>query len=337
MSANNLPLFPASVRVSVALCTYNGSRHLLEQLESIQQQTHLPDELIVCDDCSTDSSVDVVHAFAAQASFPVRVSVNDANLGSTRNFGQAISLATGDIILLCDQDDVWLPDKIKRFVEMFAAHPEVEGFFSNAWLISASTGPTTDDLWTVLGLKGQDRQFATTDKVSELMVRSNVAFGTVFGIRASARSRVLPIPDPLPGGHLHDGWIATVLASKKSLRGFDEKLSLYRQHAQQQVGVQGREASKLWARLTMASATRREQLTRHRQGLESTRQLLHARLAANEFDNEPLIATIAHLKMRLELPRPRWRRLGPILRAVMRGEYRRHAAPLGSPLRDLFF
>ena len=327
----------SNLPVSVALCTYNGAKYLLAQLESIRLQTQPPHELIVCDDRSTDESVDIVRGFAAQAPFAVRIIVNDANLGSTRNFEQAIQLATGDLILLCDQDDVWLPGKVQRFTEMFTAHPAVEGFFSNAWLVRSAQEPTTVDLWSSLHLTGKRRRMAMTDEVAELMVRANVAFGTVFGIRAAARASVLPIPHPLPGGYLHDGWIAMVLASRKSLRGFDEKLSLYRQHAQQQVGVRGRQASGLWARMRTASAARREVLRRHREALEGLRQLLRANPAAGAFDNEPLDATIAHLKRRLELPRPRWQRLGPVLRAVLRGEYRRHAAALGSPLRDLFF
>ena len=329
---------PSSVlaRVSVALCTYNGERHLLEQLESIRQQTRLPDELIVCDDHSTDGSMEIVREFATRAPFAVRVVVNDTNLGSTRNFEQAIQLATGDIILLCDQDDVWLPEKVLRFTEMFATYPAIEGFFSNAWLVRSAQERTAVDLWSVLGITGERRRLATTDQVSELMVHGNVAFGTVFGIRASARASVLPIPLLLPGGHLHDGWIAMVLTCRKTLRGFDEKLSLYRQHEQQQVGVTGRGTGSLWGRLRTSSQVRRHILAEQRATLERFYQLLRENPFADGFDYEPLTAIIAHLRMRLELPRPRWQRLRPVLSAVLRAEYRRYSASLGSPLRDLF-
>ena len=72
--------------ISVALCTYNGERFLWEQLESLARQTQLPDELVVCDDCSTDHTVDLVHKFALTAPFKVRVFVNEQQAGVTKNF-----------------------------------------------------------------------------------------------------------------------------------------------------------------------------------------------------------------------------------------------------------
>ncbi|MCA1556539.1 MAG: glycosyltransferase, partial [Acidobacteria bacterium] len=87
-----------TVKFSIALCTYNGARYLPAQLDSIAAQTLLPDELVICDDCSTDETRDVITSFAARAPFAVRLYVNEVNLGSTKNFEQAISLCTGDII-----------------------------------------------------------------------------------------------------------------------------------------------------------------------------------------------------------------------------------------------
>ena len=68
-------------RISIALCTYNGERFLPQQLASIQQQTRLPDEVVVCDDKSTDRTVEMVRAFAASVSLPVRIFENERNLG----------------------------------------------------------------------------------------------------------------------------------------------------------------------------------------------------------------------------------------------------------------
>ena len=106
--------------VSVALCTYNGTRYLKDQIDSIASQTRVPHELVVCDDCSSDDTVKILEAFASRAPFPVRLSVNPTNLGSTKNFAQAIALCRGDIIALCDQDDVWHPAKLERLASVFA-------------------------------------------------------------------------------------------------------------------------------------------------------------------------------------------------------------------------
>ena len=84
-------------RISIALCTYNGASFLEAQLESYQTQTRLPDELIACDDGSTDATGDILAAFARRARFPMRVHANPARLGATKNFEQAIGLCSGDL------------------------------------------------------------------------------------------------------------------------------------------------------------------------------------------------------------------------------------------------
>ena len=99
--------------VSIALCTYNGEKFLDLQLESLRHQTVAPDELIVCDDASSDRSVEIVEAFARRVSFPVRLFRNARNLGYVKNFEQAISHCTQDLVFLCDQDDLWDARKIE--------------------------------------------------------------------------------------------------------------------------------------------------------------------------------------------------------------------------------
>ncbi len=97
---------PGRLRISIAMCTYNGARFLPEQLASFAAQERLPDELVVCDDGSTDATMEILQDFAATALFEVRVERNPQNLGFVRNFEKTLSLCTGDIVFLSDQDDV---------------------------------------------------------------------------------------------------------------------------------------------------------------------------------------------------------------------------------------
>ncbi len=108
--------------ISVAMACYNGERYIREQLDSIAAQTLLPLELIVCDDVSTDATAEIVADFAKSAPFPVRLINNAANLGHSDNFFKAAGLCRGEWIAFCDQDDVWLPNKLARVTEAVSHH-----------------------------------------------------------------------------------------------------------------------------------------------------------------------------------------------------------------------
>lgn len=109
------------MRVSVALATYNGERFLAEQLASIARQTWQPWELVVCDDGSTDRTVEVARGFAHTARFPVRLHENPRRLGYADNFLRAASLCEGDLVAFCDQDDIWSEHKLERMVQALTA------------------------------------------------------------------------------------------------------------------------------------------------------------------------------------------------------------------------
>src|SRR3712207_5958138 len=141
---------------SVAMCTYNGARFLGAQLASVAAQTRTPDELVVCDDRSTDETARVVRDFAKSAPFPVRLHVNEENLGSTRNFERAVSMCEGDLIALCDQDDVWLPQKLARLEEEFARDASALAVFSDAGVVDEEARPAGQGLWESVGVRPEE-------------------------------------------------------------------------------------------------------------------------------------------------------------------------------------
>lgn len=99
-------------KLSVAIASYNGARHIGEQLRSIAAQTVAVDEVVVADDNSTDGTREVVAAFAERAPFPVRIVPHERNVGILENFYSAFDACTGDVIFYCDQDDSWRADKV---------------------------------------------------------------------------------------------------------------------------------------------------------------------------------------------------------------------------------
>src|SRR6266851_3311364 len=107
------------MNISIAMCTYNGERFLQQQLDSIAQQTLLPAELVVCDDGSTDRTIEILEDFASSAPFAVRIHRNETNLGYRANFMKCAMFCSGDFIAFCDQDDVWRPDKLARQIDHF--------------------------------------------------------------------------------------------------------------------------------------------------------------------------------------------------------------------------
>lgn len=109
-------------KISIAMATYNGERFLSQLLDSLFNQSMKVDEIIVVDDCSNDETVNILKIY--QNKLPIKIYVNDVNLGVNRNFEKAVSLTTGDYILLCDQDDVWLSSNVESKVQALAIMPQ---------------------------------------------------------------------------------------------------------------------------------------------------------------------------------------------------------------------
>jgi len=108
------------MRISVAMATYNGERFISEQLHSLAAQTLRPDELVVSDDGSTDTTLRIVESFARSAPFPVLILRNRVNVGFTLNFFRAAAQCSGDLLVFCDQDNVWLRHKLERCAGIFS-------------------------------------------------------------------------------------------------------------------------------------------------------------------------------------------------------------------------
>lgn len=314
-------------RISVALCTYNGERFLPQQLASIAKQTRLPDELVVCDDRSSDRTVALVREFAASSPYPVRIFENDHNLGYAANFERAIRLCEGNLIALSDQDDIWYPIRLARSEQEFAAHPQAGLVFSDADVIDDSDESAGPTLWQRLGFAGKREQELIAGNYVVLAKHRFVTGATVM-FRAGLRDRFLPIGD----GWIHDEWIALIIAAFSDLRPIDQPLIRYRIHHSQQVGLR----NKLEQRAQGNSRARRHWL-RLAESVKELQQLCHV-LSAMVLDDgrSVLPAYLEHLQFlsfRAGLPAARLARLVPILGRY--SQYGVHASGLASVLKDL--
>ncbi len=112
--------------VSVVMATYNGAEYIGEQLDTIREQTRPADELIVCDDGSTDNTVDIVREYISTHDLEEKWHVyrNPVNLGFADNFNHAASMATGDLMFFSDQDDRWDPEKIGIMEKIMQEHED---------------------------------------------------------------------------------------------------------------------------------------------------------------------------------------------------------------------
>lgn len=135
------------MKASVALCTYNGAKYIYEQLKSIVEQIQLPDELVICDDASTDETVDIINKFKENCNIKIKLYINKQNLGFRKNFEKCISLCSNDIIFLCDQDDIWLPDKVKIFMQAFESDSNLVYAFSDAYVVDEFDNIKKQHVW----------------------------------------------------------------------------------------------------------------------------------------------------------------------------------------------
>jgi len=215
------------------MCTYNGERYVLDQLESFVRQTKRPDELIVCDDASTDRTAEIVTAFARSAPFPVRLVAQPANIGRIANFDDAISRCTKDIIFLSDQDDVWLGEKIQVMVGALCSAPHAGGVFCDAEVVDRRLASKGYSSWRICRFTPALQDGFQRGEAFAISLRRDVVQGACLAFRSACRPLLLPLA-PEWG---HDSWIAILLAASSRLVLVEEKLVLWRQHESNLLGT----------------------------------------------------------------------------------------------------
>ena len=317
--------------ISVAMCTYNGARFLPEQLESIAAQTRLPDELIVCDDRSTDESVEIVRNFARQAQFPVQLEINQANLGSTRNFEKSIELCQGEIIALADQDDVWCPQKLSCIASGLERDDRIGAVFSDAALIDEDSRPLAGTLWSSFLFSSSEQKKFEGGQGLEVLLKHATVTGATMAFRSKFRGLALPIPPK----QVHDHWIVLLIASVSQLVPLRTPLVRYRRHQAQQIGPG---SDSLWQMIRLARSAGRdeyfgevERFSEICERLCDRSETFHAHANALRLIRQK----IRHRETRGRLPSSKLLRLPLLIREIATYRYWRYSNGFGSVAKDL--
>ena len=201
------------------MCTYNGERFIKEQIDSILNQTYTNLELIITDDGSTDSTIEIIKNCQKDDN-RIKLYVNDKNLGFVKNFERAISLCSGDLIALADQDDIGRDYKLEIFSEKINDNVLI---YSDAILIDENSKETGKELI-------RPKKNMVEGRCNKAFLLANCVSGNTLMFKKELVEYILPIPQAIT---FHDTWIAFVASSYGSITFTDEALTYYRRYSEQ--------------------------------------------------------------------------------------------------------
>lgn len=216
--------------ISVCIPTYNGAKYIAQQIDSILNQLTSEDEVIVSDDCSTDSTVSILEQYEDSR---IKIFRNESNLHYIKNVENALKHASGDFIFLSDQDDVWLDNKVE--VTMSALR--------TSDLVVSDCFVTDSDLNVIHDSYYELRQ-SRKNKFLALALGSPY-LGCCLAFRRNVVSKALPFPDNISS---HDTWLGNVGAFLFKAKFIDDKLIYYRRHGGNASILAGTSTNPYWYR-----------------------------------------------------------------------------------------
>jgi glycosyltransferase involved in cell wall biosynthesis len=316
--------------ICVAMCTYNGERFLLEQLDSFLAQTRQPDELVVCDDGSTDRTREILEKFKHKAPFSVRLYLNEQNLGFRRNFEKALSLCQGDLIALSDQDDIWLPEKINEVERVFLKYPSAGYVFHDAFLVDEQLNLLGVSLWDNYNFSFHlNNHFKPGEFAKYYMCLGQTILGATIAINSKLRENLLP----LPNYWAHDSWIAFAGSLIMDVIALPKKLNKYRQHSYQLFGASTSFLSKYWQGKKVRNSLFTKQAIGWKEALD--RLSSDTRLRCDQDILKQVSNKIDHLEVRGNLKGSIIHKLPIIIKEITKKRYHRYSNGWRSVVRDL--
>lgn len=218
------------MEISVALCTYNGAPYIREQMNSILDQTRTPDEIIVCDDKSTDETIEILNDYHEDNKDVIEIYPNEQNLGVTKNFEKCIRLCSGDVITLSDQDDIWEKTKIQRQSNAMQ-ETDASLAFHNTTVTNEKLNKVADYWSSISYAPGlvEDVELSIRD-----LLRRNFMSGHTIMFRSQLKDALLPIPETW----VYDYYIAILSVVTGKVIDIDDCLAKHRYHERQTTGAQ---------------------------------------------------------------------------------------------------
>jgi glycosyltransferase involved in cell wall biosynthesis len=220
--------------VSIGLCTYNGAVYIRKQLQSIQRQTVQPDELVVCDDGSSDPTREIVADFSQSVGFKVRLVCNHTRLGVVRNFEQALRLCRGEHIALADQDDIWEAHRLEISLRAMRRIERQKGGCEPVLVHNdMSIINIRDEVIDQSYFRRRGFRHGHPLPLKELVLQNYVTGCSVL-VNRPLLQLALPFPE---GISIHDWWLALIAASAGTLITLRDPTVRYRSHDQNVLGV----------------------------------------------------------------------------------------------------
>jgi len=221
--------------VDILLSTYNGQKYLGAQIDSLFSQTYQDWNLIIRDDGSKDGTVEIIKSYRAR--YPDKLTfVEDAsaNLGASLNFGRLLEHAGADYMMFCDQDDVWLPDKVEltlhRMLDMEKAFGRDMPLLvhTDLTVVDENLAAVSDSFWKYQKLDpDKGKSFSRT-----------LVYNVMTGCTAMINRRLRDLAVPIPGeAVMYDWWLVLVASAFGRIGVITRPTVLYRQHGKNVVGA----------------------------------------------------------------------------------------------------
>jgi glycosyltransferase involved in cell wall biosynthesis len=208
--------------ISIVLATFNGSKYIVKQIESILAQTIMPEEIIICDDCSTDETVSLLKPYLNNKQ--IKLFVNEDRLGVFENFKKAAKLANNaNWLVFGDQDDIWLPQKLNKLTRAMAVlDDEITPslVYSDLAVIDKNDTIMFSSFWERQKIKPEKIKLST-------LLYGNVVTGCTMIINRPLANEFFLVDN---SDYLHDEWLGLIAYSFGKAQILNESLVLYRQH-----------------------------------------------------------------------------------------------------------
>lgn len=200
--------------ISVCMATYNGEKYIKEQIESILQNISNDDEIVISDDGSKDNTINIIKSFNDS-----RIKIFDGpKNGIKKNFENAIKKSNGDIIFLSDQDDIWMPDKVKKVYNVFKKNQGITLVMHDAKIVN-------EDLEDIKPYSTFSWRKSRPGIIKNIIYNSYI--GCCIAFKKELKEKIIPIPNDID---MHDQWIGIISEKYGKSYFLNEQLIKYRRH-----------------------------------------------------------------------------------------------------------